>query len=278
MPRETLEQILLCRYRKPNQYFQSWNELKHLSSWLDPNLMLQISLNGGTNGHRGLGRLAFFENYRRILSRLRCEIEFLKDPTRIQSSPLSGGRALRTDETAHLHCHVDGRRFGLRDVSRPLPSRASSSFGDWIEFSGRARIFGGSLSIWKDIKRSSPYQQLRAAQNILDFSQPDALFSADYEGNGNVHHFTGPPCNAFYYFDAEANSVPEPRLQAIEDVVGDVVIQTAMSVIGKRLDQEEKQSRWPHHRSIGIFSLTYPQRRLLRTTSARICRNMVEQW
>jgi len=278
MPRETYEQLILCRYRKPNQYFQSWNEQKHLSSWLDPNLMLQISPNGGTNGHRALGRLAFFENYRRILSRLRNEIEILTDPVRLQAAVAAVGRGMRTDDPRVCIVASMGGGLGsgmfldLCHVIRQVLLESGQSSPD---------VHGYLVSAYRAGKNTSDLRRVNTfslAQNILDFTQPESSFSVDYEGNGNVHHFTGPPCSAIYYFDAEAESVPEPRLEAVEDSIADLMIHTASSAIGKQLDQEERLSRWPRHRSIGMFSLNYPQRQLLRITGARICNTLVDKW
>lgn len=278
MPRETFEQLVLCRYRKPNQYFQSWNDQKHLSSWLDPNLMLQISPTGGTNGHRALGRLAFFENYRRILSRLRAEIEILSDPARLQAAMTVMGRGMRADDPRVCIVASMGGGLGsgmfldLCHVTRQALLEAGQSSPDVHGYLVTAYRAGKTAS---DVRRVNTFS---LAQNILDFTQPDSSFSVDYEGNGNIHHFTGPPCSAIYYFDAEADSVPEPRIEAIEDAIADLAIHTASSVVGKQLDQEERELRWPRHRSIGIFSLTYPQRQLLRVTGARICHTLVEKW
>ena len=278
MPRETFEQLLLCRYRKPNQYFQAWEELKHLSTWLDPNLMLQISLNGGTNGHRALGRLAFFENYRRIISRLRTEIELLMDPVRIQSAITACGRAVRTEEPRVCVVTSMGGGLGsgmfldLCHVTRQVLLEAGLSSPD---------VQGYLVGAYRAGKTSSDLRRINSfslAQNILDLTQPNSTFAADYEGSGKVHHFTGPPCSSLYYFDAEAEVVPEPRLQAVQDIVADVLMHASTSIIGKQLDQDDRLSHWPRHRSIGMFSLSYPERKLLRLTSALVCRNMVEKW
>ncbi len=49
-----LSSIQLCRLRKPNAYFRAWDNLRHLSGWLDANALFQIAPNGATNGFRPL--------------------------------------------------------------------------------------------------------------------------------------------------------------------------------------------------------------------------------
>src|SRR5690606_13783065 len=44
--KETHNEILHCLIRKPTQYLQQWDRLKHLSSWLDPNFLFQLSSAG----------------------------------------------------------------------------------------------------------------------------------------------------------------------------------------------------------------------------------------
>jgi serine/threonine protein kinase len=277
-PRGSQDQLLTCRFRKPTQYFQGWESMKHLSSWLDPNLLFQISASGGANGHRALGRLAFFENHRRILSRLRAELEILLDPARIHAQLAACGELLRTEEPRVV---VIGSMSGgvgsgmfidlcymVRRVL--LESGASSPDVDGYLMAASRSSKGPS-----DIRRVNTFA---LAQNILDFTQPGATFSVDYDGTGETHQFTGPPCQAIYYFDGDAESLPEPRASAVADLVADVAIGSATKGIGKELDRQDRRDRWPRHRSIGLFTLSYPMRDLLDRTSAQLSAEMLEHW
>jgi serine/threonine protein kinase len=278
MSRELMDQLLLCKFRKPNQYFQSWDDLKHVSSWLDPNMLFQISSNGGTNGQRSLGRLAFFENHRRILARLRSELEELLDSNRIHSQLAATGKLLRTEEPRVV---VVGSMSG---------GVGSGMFTDLCYMIRRVLLETGAstpdvegylIASARSAKGSGDARRINTfalAQNILDFTQPDAHFAVDYEGTGETHQFTGPPCQAIYYFDGDADLLPEPRSEAISDLVADIVVNSATKAMGKEIDRQDRKDRWPHHRSIGLFSLNYPIRDLLTRTSAMLSAEMLEHW
>lgn len=278
LSREILESTIYCKFKKPNQYFQEWEDLKHLSDWLDPNLLFQISSAGGTNCQRALGRLAFFENYRTILARLRSETEQLVDPSSLQAALSATGMSLRT-ETPRI-CVVasmgggvgSGMFIDLSYLVRRVLLESGASDPD-VEGFLIAGVKGGGRTI--DLRRINHFA---LAQDLLDYSQPDASFVATYERDGEAHRFTGAPVKAAYYFDSDAASVPEPRLAAIEDLVAEVVLHEATSAIGKELDAQERSGHWPSHRSIGLFSLSFPLRELLWKTSARLCKDTVEQW
>jgi serine/threonine protein kinase len=276
--RETLERTLWCKFRKPNQYFQEWDDLKHLSSWLDPNLLFQISSIGGTNGRRGLGRLALFENYRRILVRLRAEIDALRKPSRLEEAMAATGRNFRTDEprvciVASMGGGVGSGMFvDLCYLVRRALLDAGASDPD-VEGFLIAGVKGGGRNT--DLRRVNHFA---LAQNLLDCMQPGAGFSARYEPDGEVHRFSGPPAKALFYFDADAAGVPEPRTAAVEEVAADVLLHEATSGLGKELEILERGGRWPRHRSVGLFTLSHPLRELLWRTSARLCAEAVERW
>jgi eukaryotic-like serine/threonine-protein kinase len=276
--REALDRLLACKFRKPTQYFQNWESMKHLTGWLDPNTLFQISSSGSTNGHRALGRLAFFENHRRILARLRSEMETLLEPARLHSQLAACGELLRTEEprvvvVASMSGGVGSGMFidlcyMVRRVL--LESGASRPDVDGYLMASTRSAKGPS-----DARRANTFA---LAQNILDFTQPEATFSVDYDGAGNADQFTGPPCQAIYYFDGDAPSLPEPRVEAVRDLVAETVIGSATKGVGKEIDRQDRKDDWPRHRSVGMFSLRYPIRDLLSRTSALLAAEMLEHW
>lgn len=275
---EILEQTLFCRFRKPNQYFQEWEDLGHIARWLDPNLLFQIPAAGGTNAYRALGRLAFFENYRRIAVRVEAHIKRLLDPAHLESSLSATGQSLRTTEPRI--CIVGSMGGGIGSgmfldtcyLARRILLQAGVSTPD-VEGYLIAGIKGTGRSA--DLARINHYA---LAQDLLDYSQPDASFEAAYGADGPPQRFRAAPAKAIYFFDADAVGVPEPRMAAIEDQVADVLLHCAASAIGKELEQQERLARWPRHRSLGFFSLTCPARDLLARTAARLCQELAERW
>jgi hypothetical protein len=241
--------------------------------------MFQISSVGGTNGHRALGRLAIFENHRRIVASVRTEIEWLLDPVRVQEAMAATGERLRTDEpkvclVASMGGGVGSGMFiDLCYLVRMVLLESGMSSPD---------VEGYLLASHRSEKNAVGEQRrinsFALAQDILDYSQAEASYSVDYDGHGESHSFTGPPCKAIYYFDAENPALPDPKVEAVEDAIADALIHHTTTPLGKQIEGIERQERWPAHRNLGIFTLTYPMRDLLSATAKRFCAEVVAQW
>lgn len=275
---ETLEQSVICQYRKPNQYFQDWEKLGHVAHWLDPNLLFQIPSTGGANSYRALGRLAFFEHHRRIAGRIEAQVRRLLDPSLIQAALSATGQRLRTPEPRICVVASMGGGAGsgmFVDVCY-LARRVLSQFGI-----SAADVEGYLIAGVKGLGRNSDLARINhyaLAQDLLDYCQADSTFESAYEADGPIHRFHSPPAKAIYYFDADAEGVPEPRFAAIQDQIADALFHSATGAIGKELDQQERTGRWPRHRSLGLFSINCPSRELLARTAGRLCQELVQSW
>lgn len=274
--KESHDRFLACKVRKPTQYFQKWEELKHLSSWLDPNYLFQITALGTTNGFRPLGRLALVDNYRRVEARIRAELEALMAPERLEAAcGATGGRLWRSDPRAVIIANMaggtgSGMFVDLCYLTRRLLLERGASVPDT---QGMLVASKASIGRDEDLRRANQYA---LAQDLLNWTQPNVEFAADYDGQGEAERFTGPPVETATLFDASAETVPDPKDEVILDEVAELVFHGVADAMGRHWANETKD--WPRFRTAGWFSLLYPRRALLKQVACRLCRRMVEEW
>lgn len=276
--RESHDQLLVLKLRKPNQYFKAWEGLRHLSSWLNPNALFCIGASGTTNGYRSLGRLALIDNYRRVLARLRGELSELLSPTAIESARSATGLDFRRDAPRIFVAAAMGGGTGsgvwidLCYLARRVLLEAGVSRPD-VEGLLIAGYDSGAKDA--DLRRVNHYA---FAQNLLELTQPEVDFQVEYETDGERDRFTAPPIESLYFFDQAAPHLPEPREQTVLDAVAEFCVDSATGRVGKALDEYAALHQWPMFRGVGWFSIHYPRRSLLRHTAAALCQTMVRGW
>lgn len=275
--REAHDQTLLCKFRKPNQYFKTWESFKHLHGWLDPNALFQISVAGTTNGYRALGRLALIDNYRRVLARMRAEVEMLLSPTVVESAVTATGEKVRSDSP---RVFVIGSMTG---------GTSSGMFVDLCYLVRRVLLEAGAskpdvegMLIAEKPGDGRPelgrVNQYALAQDLLDLTQPSVDFTVLFETDGDQERFTAPPVEAVYLFDQTAEHVAEPRDATILETIAEQVIDAAAGRTGKEWDRLAAEKKWPIFRSFGRFSLVYPRRKLARRAAILLGRQMAADW
>ncbi|QDU62494.1 Tubulin-like protein [Planctomycetes bacterium Pan216] len=275
---DTYDQTMICKLRKPTKYLERWEELKHLRSWLNPNALFQISSSGTTNANRGVGRLAFVDNHRQIAARLQMELSELTSPQAILAAQEATGRGLARHQPRVFVCAPMGGGTGsgmfidLCYLLRKLLHRGGSSDPDI-----QALLFAG-------VQRNDPKKDLRRvnhyalAQNLLDLCRPNAEFLAQYEADGEEFRFKGPPIRTAYFFDTSAEHLPDSADHVVLDQISELVVNMTATPLGKYFSEQAEKDKWPPFRSIGWFSLRYPEEALLRKTAARICYQLVRDW
>lgn len=275
--RDAADQTLLCKLRKPSQYFKAWESFKHLASWLNPNQLFQISVSGATNGQRALGRLAFADNYRRILARVRSELEQLLDPARIAKAA-DAGWTYRSELPRVFVVAAMGGGTGsgmfidLCYLARRVLLEAGASRPD-IQGMLLAGVHPSARDA--DLRRTNHYA---IAQNLLDLSHEPVEFSATYEADVEPERHTGPPLEAVYFLDQTAGHLSEPRDEAALDAAAEFLLEEAAGSLGRDWDRIAREEAWPKFRSMGWFSLVYPRRALLRHTAAALCQTLLRRW
>ncbi len=92
----SVEEILLARLNRSARYLRPRESLPPLDEWLDTKMIHRIPRNPVTMGIRALGRLAFVDNYRSIVARLRRDLERITAPDGLVAAAQATGLGLRS--------------------------------------------------------------------------------------------------------------------------------------------------------------------------------------
>ncbi len=96
--RPTPRDHLLARLHRPSHYLNKGRDSGvPVESWLEPSLVYRLPRNPLTEGRRGLGRLAFWDNFRPIEQRLRAELTACLDPAALAEADRLTGLGLRSN-------------------------------------------------------------------------------------------------------------------------------------------------------------------------------------
>lgn len=276
--REAHDELLICRFRKPSQYFKSWEKLKHLSEWLNPNSLFHITAAGTTSGHRPLGRLALVDNHRRVLARLRGELEQLMSPASIESSMAATGNTLRSVlPRVYVVAAMgggtgSGMAIDLCYLVRRVLLEAGASQPD-VQGVFLAGI--GPNAKDRDLRKVNHYA---LAQNLLDLEQPNTEFIARFEPDAEGDRHLGPPVSRATFIDMSGEHLPEPKVDTALDETAEFIMEDAAGPLGKIMDAPATANADGPFRAMGWFSLIFPRRQLLRRAALRLVKLLAEQW
>ena len=269
---------VLCKLQKSSHYLSRWNQLKHLSDWLDPNSLFQISRSGTTNRQRVLGRLALVDNYRSVLRRIGEEIAQLMQVRNLEAAITATGQTLRRTQPRVYVVTAMGGGTGsgmLIDLCY-LIRRALLEAGD-----SRPDVHAMLVAGIGPEERAAEVclgNHARLVEDLERLTRPDAEFVGRYEATGNADRFTGPPVHAVYLFDRTASRTQASDGDRVLDVIAQYLAHVGSGTFGRELDQTVQKQRWPAFRSFGWFSLAFPYELLVRHTAASLCRHLVSSW
>lgn len=272
---ETQDLVLQCKFQPPGNYYKKWEDLKNLSGWLDSQFVFQIPTTGGTAGYRPLGRLAVFENLRKIVGRLKVELDQAQqDVAALKRRAAESSLEVEIEPPRILLVTGMGSGFGSGAIL-DLGYIAQKTLRD----AGVAdpRVEGILIAgIERDPKNRDQVSvnHFALAQELLQFTQDDAELTVNY-GDGK-QHFTGPVLTRCTQFDAMVETLPDPKLEAVCDTIGEMVWHGSSTEVGSTL--EAATATWPKFRSFGWFELFYPARTLDRRLSLKACEAVLNRW
>jgi hypothetical protein len=264
-----------CTLDKPARYWSQWSKLTHLSAWLDPNGVMQISRTGGTGGHRRLGRLALFQHYRAVITAVEEELSALGTASPADSA-LAGARAATPMDRWRVVV-VAGMAGGCGagmfiDLGFLLHSVLAESGAPAAEIHGALLAGVNPAEAHADLRRINHC----ALVDELDYlMQPGARYCVRYEPNGAEHQFRCAPFDALYIF-ADGSERNRADATFAGDAAAEWLFQTMTTGLGKRL--EELSASLSAFRTFGWFALTYPAEHLLEHVAGRLCRRLIDRW
>ncbi len=250
-------------------------QLDQLMEWLPREKLYAIPRSLKTQGSRALGRLAFTDNYVRLLSRLKRELQEACNPDKIVHTVNQTGLALRDDvpRVYVLGAATGGSSGCLTDLGftmRRLLKQMGHANAPVTAFV--------SCGAPDDPATPRPEQaNLYATLTELNhFADPAIPFSAQYGADGPRLVDEGQAFGHVYLL-AQHNRAPEARRDALSHL-GSYLYHELTTPLGLRLDHARRKKAPTAFRSMGTFGVWFPRGLLLRLAARDSCLRLIDEW
>ncbi len=257
-------------------------QLDQLSEWLPREKLYSLPRNLQTQGSRALGRLAFADNYLRLVTRLKRELAAACHPDALYQSVANTGLALR-DQTPRIVLlasasggasgYLVDMAYALRRLLRQQrhPDARLNTF-----------LFCGA----PDDPATPPPEQANLYATLTEinhYAEGVANFTAQYGPDEPRQTEQGSPFDTVYLL-TQAERTPEARHTLITHV-GNYLFHDLITPLGPRLEQSRlvgPSGDWDGpaaaFRTFGTHSTWFPRGLLLRTAAREAVAHLVGLW
>ncbi|HXG09229.1 MAG TPA: tubulin-like doman-containing protein [Gemmataceae bacterium] len=253
-------------------------QLDQLTEWLPREKFYALPRSLKTQGSRALGRLAFADNYLRLLGRLRREVQQATHPDALYQSVSQTGLALR-DSTPRIYV-IAGAGGGSSGLLVDLGHALRRLLQQMRHHEAPVTAF---LGLGAPEDPATPKTELANVYATLTelnhFSDPSVPFTGQYGADGPRLVDQGQPYECAYLLPMD-HRTPE----ALRDVVahlGSYLFHELTTPLGLRLDRcrtlQPTDGTTPF-RSLGTYAIWFPRGLLLRLAARRACQRILEDW
>lgn len=282
------DEFLLARLNRPGHYLRPTRGKPSVDSWIDPQLLRRLPREQVTaNGLRPLGRLAFFDNYRLVATRLRAELEACSHPSNLTTAQRKTGLALRSGQPRVyvIAGLAGGTGSGMfLDVAYTVRQQLELLGYDTPDVVG---VF--LLPPVGKRARSAPTalgNAVAALTELNHYSSPATTFSGYYvDDQGAITNTTAP------FGRTVLLSLPEGeepgRADAVFAQAGDFLCRELTTSFGRVADEMRKQglpeedpalAARPVLQTFGTYTISVPRRALLRRVVRGLCQRLAQRW
>jgi hypothetical protein len=250
-------------------------QLDQLNDWLPREKLFAMPRSLKTQGSRALGRLAFTDNYLRLVARLRREIQTACHPDSIYQTVSQTGLALR-DNVPRIYviaCANGGGSGFVVDLGYSLRRLLTQLHQP------EARITNFLFCGAPD-DPATPREELANLYATLTelnhFSDPSVPFTAQYGSDGPrlVDEGAASDCN---YLVMLSHRTLEARRDAMAHL-SSYLFHELTTPLGIRLERGRLKRGVLPFRCFGTFSVWFPRGLLLHLAARGACRRLLEQW
>lgn len=252
--------------------------IDHLTLWLPKEKLHSIPRSLQPQGSRALGRLAFIDNYPRLQTRLRRELQVAMLPDSVELSAAHTGlsRGKNTPRVFVFGSACGGSSGMLVDLGyalRRLLRQLNVATASVVLFNYCGSPHDPSTS------RAELANVYATLVELNHYTHSDMAYSAHFGPDGPQVSDLGPPFDATYLLTAKERS-PE----AVRNTVAHVatyVTQDVSTPLGPMLEQARKTpfgSRSSVFRSFGTATAWFPRGLLLRVAARRACARLIDVW
>jgi serine/threonine protein kinase len=276
-------EILLARLNRASHYLKPTAGRPRTDTWFDSKMLYRIPRNLVTTGLRGLGRLAFVDNYRAIAQKVRADLEAVTgDWWRVanetsspatQHPPPVTTLGMRTNRprvyvvTSLMGGTGSGMFIDLAYVVRALLRQLGYPYGE---------VVGLFLvpEVDQDAVRTMALGNAFAALTELNhFASPQVTFSARYDDKDSALRDTAPPFGRLVLLPLPKEGTDPTPTRKLAALAGDFLCRELITPLGQAADSAGLSCQ-----SFGLYRYSWPRGTLIRCTARRLCQQLVQVW
>ena len=250
-------------------------------------MLYRIQRNLTTGGLRTLGRLAFIDNYRSVLQKLRGDLEAVLDPAALDKAARQTGLKLRTNRprvyvVASLGGGTGGGMFiDLAYVVRGQLRQLGYAEPDVV---GLLLLPPGDRDSLRHGNGSKAVVNAFAALTELNhFSAQDATFTARFDEKESNFSDKGAPFRRCVLLPLPAEGNDGATWRAL-GTAGDFLLRELTTPLARAAEQARAALPRPDAlvpftcQTFGTVRLWWPRQDMLRRAARNFCRATVEKW
>jgi serine/threonine protein kinase len=277
--------IYLAELRRPSHYMQSGLSV---DKWLDPQIVYRIPRNPATNGLRSLGRLALCDHARDIRQRLRTLLQAACEPAALTHADNKTKLGLRTNRpVVYVVVNVGGGTGGgmfldLGYIARSLQRHLGYAQPEVVGVLLLPAADRGSI---RALGLANAYASLI---ELFHFSATDTTYQLNLGTRDRAISDRDPPFDRCMFMQLPHNPDSPARGQIVGLSAG-FVVRDLFTAVGRgaaearkaaleKLDPAVRAANPAVLATAGANWLSWPRRRLVRRTAARIGQELLNQW
>ncbi len=251
-------------------------QIDQLTDWLPREKLYAMPRSLKTQGNRALGRLAFTDNYLRLIARLKRELQHACHPDAIYQTVAQTGLALR-DNVPRIYVigsatgGASGYLLDLGYAAKRLFKQINQPDSTVVSF-----LFCGAPDdpATPRAEQANLYATLTELNHFMD---PSVRFSAQYGTDGPRLVDEGSAFDSIYLL-TQQHRTPDARREALAHM-GSYLFHEITTPLGLRLDHARiKQQSGTVFRSLGTFGVWFPRGLLLRAAAREACLRILDEW
>jgi eukaryotic-like serine/threonine-protein kinase len=277
-------EVILARLHRPSHYLRSQRGRAIMEACFDPKMLYRIPRSLVTTGLRALGRLAFLDNYRLIVSRLRRELEAVASEDSLHQATVETGLGLRTNRlrvyvVSGLAGGTGGGMFlDLAYVLRQLLKEMGYEQPETV-----------GLFLVPPVDRN-PNQTLAlgnvfaALTELNHFSAPGTTFTAKYDEKQRAVRDNDAPYSRCVVLPLPQDTEGKAAREAV-GLPADFLYRDLTTLLGRLADERRAaaptQSRQPWGlacQTFGVYRISWPRQGLVKQVAGRLCKQLAERW
>jgi serine/threonine protein kinase len=252
--------------------------LEHLNDWLPREKLYTIPRSLQPQGCRALGRLAFSDNYLRLVTRLRRELQVAAHPESLAQAVSQTGLVLRdTVPSVYVLAAAGGGSSGMLVDLGFAVQHLLQQLGHQ-RATVNAFLFCGAPND-PATSRAEQANLVATLTELNHYTDSSIAFTAQYGPDGPQLSSHAAPYSSIYITQIEHRTQEQMR-DCVAHLAG-YLSHELTTPLGSKLERMRGRPSSPDYtpfRSLGTYSIWFPRGLLLRLAARRVCAGLLGEW